>query len=383
MNDLTAMSLDEVPQLPQEVLKSMLDRIPEIAQDARALISPVSQARDQLRDVLKRRNWIETIPPDLPFLDSVSAVDGGHVVQSMYAGDLVASLAVAAEGLHPVNLAASCQVHSSWSRFLVHNFDLDRLAKCAMVAQELSLLGGLDHDIVIFDGSHQTPIIILNSALASESPEVRQLAVDVCEEFNVVEGLQRLCTRDNIVACPKSDSSRDLSRYYEKHLASEFPNGLNLPASDKVLAALVLEPGEMLKAAQVPESWADLHIFSARGDPRAKAMADSLNAIISPLRSRGIAVYYAKPPSSSTAVKVEFKKRLGAERRIQTARMVSAETPGPHLQEPFCQFLADLWAKSVSLAVSAQIQGMRLDLADHSDPTYLEYLLRSYRTFGG
>ena len=226
----------------------MLDRIPQIARDARALISPVSQARAKLREVLEKRNWIEPIPDDTSAFASVAAVDGGQVVESMYAGDLVASLAVAAEGLHPVNLTASCQIHSSWSRFLVHNYDLDRLAKCAMVAQEVSLLGGLDHDMVIFDGSHQTPVIVLNSALASEDPEVRRLAVEVCDEFNVKEGLERLCSRDNVIACPKSDSSRDLARYYEKNLAQEFPNGLQLPASDKVLAALILEPGEMLKA---------------------------------------------------------------------------------------------------------------------------------------
>jgi hypothetical protein len=380
--EVTMPGIDEAPQLPQEVLKSMLDRIPQISLDAKDLITPVSEARDQLRDALMQRKWIEPIPDDVPALDSVAAVDGGQVVESMYAGDLVAALAVAAEGLHPANLTASARVHSSWTRFLVHNYDLDRLSKCAMVAQELSLLGGLDHDMVIFDGSHQTPVIVLNSALASGDAEVRRLAVEVCDEFDVESGLQQLCFRDNIIACPKSDSSRDLSQYYERNLGREFPNGLHLPASDKVLAALVLEPGEMLNAAQVPNSWSELHIISAK-DPVASQMAKKLDAVISPLRDRDIAVYYAKPYEASTAVKVEFKKRLGSERRVQTARMISIETPGPHLQEPFCQFLADLWAKSVSLAVAAQIQGVRLDIAEHASPAHLEYLLRSYRTFGG
>lgn len=380
--EVSMAGIDEPPQLPQEVLKSMLDRIPQIASDAKGLISPVLEARNRLRDVLLQKKWIEIIPDNGPTLDSVAAVDGGQVVESMYAGDLVAALAVAAEGLHPSNLTASVRVHSSWTRFLVHNYDLDRLAKCAMVAQELALLGGLTHDMVIFDGSHQTPVIVLNSALASEDADVRRLAVEVCNEFKVKDCLEQLCLKDNIIACPKSDSSRDLSRYYEKNLSYEFPDGLHLPASDKVLAALVLEPGEMLKAARVPESWSKLHIISAK-DQAAGGMANSLDAVIAPLRDRDIAVYYAKPYGSSTAVKVEFKRRLGPERRIQTARMVSAETPGPHLQEPFCQFLADLWAKSVGLAVAAQLQGVRLDIAEQANPAHLEYLLRSYRTFGG
>jgi hypothetical protein len=139
----------------------------------------------------------------------------------------------------------------------------------------------------------------------------------------------------------------------------------------------------MLKAAQVPESWSELHIQSERGDAAAAGLARRLNKAIEPLRDRNIAVYYAKPHGSTTACKVEFKRGLGPERRVQTAHMISCETPAPHLQEPFCQFLADLWAKSVGLAAAAQLQGIRLDLSERGDPEYLEYLLRSYRTFGG
>jgi hypothetical protein len=60
--------------------------------------------------------------------------------------------------------------------------------------------------------------------------------------------------------------------------------------------------------------------------------------------------------------------------------VISHETPGPFLQEPYAQHLAHLWATSVGLGLDAVIHGVRLD--PNCDPAYLEYLLRSYRTTG-
>jgi hypothetical protein len=375
----------EVPQLPAEVLATLLDSVPKITGEARRLIGPMVEHRDELRIELLKREWIEDIA-DEPASKSIAAVDGAAAQESLYAGDLVVALAVAAEGLTPTGLFdVSCPVHSAWSRFLVHDFDLDRLGKVAMVAQELHLLRQLGHDMCILDGSHQTPVIVLNSALTSHSPEVRGLAVEICEEFKVRETLAHLCHPDSgasVVACPKSDSSRDLACYFEETFKDEFK--LRLPAADKVLAALILEPGEMFKAVRVPRSWAKLHVTVERiDDPAAKAMARDLDKAIDPLRARSVRVTYAKPVSCTTAVKIEFKEHLGADWRREVASVVAAETPGPHLQEPYCQHLADLWAKSAGLGMKAQLQGVRLDLAEGDDNSYLEYMLRSYRTVGG
>jgi hypothetical protein len=376
---------EDAPQLPAEVLSNLLDHIPDIAHQARQLVGPILENRERLRDLLREKQWIEDIEEE-PTEETVAAVDGAQVQDSLYAGDLLVAVAVAAEGLTPAGLLGSCPVHSTWNRFLVHDADLDRLGKAAMVIQELHLLSRLPHDICILDGSHQTPVIVLNSALTSTSQEVRQAAVEVCEEFNATENLARLCDPHHgasIVASPKSDSSRDLSRYFERAFSKQFPRGLRLPASDKVLAALVLEPGEMLKAFPVNNSWKRLHIRAERVDESSvKKLAGELNAAIEPLKQQTIRITYIKPATCSTAVKVEFKENLGADWRRRVARMVTDETPGPHLQEPFCQYLADLWAKSVSLGVRAQMHGVRLELAGDDGRDYLEYMLRSYRTLG-
>lgn len=373
-------TLQDAPQLPAEVLAALLERVPEITAQVRAVIGPVAQRREELRAKLRERNWIEPIAEPEP--KTVAAVDGAPVTDPLYAGDFVVALAVAAEGLTPAGLLdRSCLDHKIWAQFLNHDFDQDRLAKAAMAAQELLLLTQLTHDVCIFDGSHQTPVIIFNAALASKSSEVRARTIEVCEAFDVPTHLQALCDPDagaRIVGCPKSDSSRDLARFLEAAF------NVRLPTTDKVIASLVLQPGEMIKAIKAPPSWAQLHIMAERTDDQAaKAMARKLDRAIRPLREQTIRIAYAKPASCSTAVKIELKEHLGPDWRRSVAGIVAAETPGPHLQEPFCQHLADLWAKSASLGAQAQLHSVRLDLTEGQDVDYLEYLLRSYRSYGG
>lgn len=369
----------DAPQLPEEVLANLLEEIPRVSAEAQALLGPMVASREELRRRLEDNEWIEPIPDDIP-TETIAAVDGAFVTESLYAGDLLVTLAVAAEGLTPSGAVGSCPVHSSWSRFLVHDFDVDRLAKAAMTAQELHLLTKLPHDMCVLDGSHQTPVIQFNSALTSHSPEVRRRAIEIFEEFDTAARLAELCDPakgSRIIASPKADSSRELARFFEKRF------DMTLPAADKLLAALVLEEGEMLKAIKAPESWANLHVQAdAIDDKDAKAVAKVLNEAIEPLRQRSVRITYIKPKTCSTAVKIEFKEQQGADFRRRVSAQVAAETPGPHLQEPFCQFLADRWAKSAKLGVRAMLQGVRLDLAD-SDVQVLEYMLRSNRSNGG
>jgi len=369
-------STTDVPHLPEEVLAHLLGEIPRVADEARAVLGPMSAVAEQLRNRLVDAELIEEIDPNPPAA-TIAAVDGAWVPEPQYGGDLLVAVALAAEGLTPAGLTGQCPAFSSWCRFLVHDFDIDRLGKVAMTAQELHVLAQLPHDMCILDGSHQTPVIQLNSGLTSGSPGVRKAVVEICEQFEVPDRLREICepsTGAKIVASPKQDSSRDLARYCEEKFA------MALPATDKVLAALVLRPGEMIKAIKAPPSWGQLHIKTEERE--AKEMAEALNAAIQPLRDRVVRIAYLKPHQCSTAVKIEFKEHLGADWRQKVAAVVAAETPGPFLQEPYCQHLADLWAKSAKIASSAQMDGIRLVLAQDASVDYLEYLIRGYRTGG-
>jgi hypothetical protein len=376
---------EEAPHLPQEVLRSLLERVPQTTQRVESLIGPIAEHADRIRDFVAGMGWIEDIE-DHPTMDTIAAVDGANAIDSTYAGDFVSTLALAAEGLNPAGLVGSCRVHSAWSDFRVHHIDMDRLAKFAMVVQELDLLRQLPHDFAILDGSHQTPVIVINSALTSESEEVKATALDLATQFDLAQTLRGLVTNDNIVACPKADSSLALGQYIAREWRAQHGTDLVIPAADKVLAALVLEPGQMFKAFKVDQSWRTLHIRPRAGTPRqdpVAVLARALDTEIDPLRGNDpIRISYLKPKGCSTAVKVEFKTALGPDFRRRVATVLASETTGPHLQEPFCQFLADKWAKAVGLGINAQMHAVRLDLSETAQPQFLEFLIRSYRTYG-
>ncbi len=147
--------------------------------------------------------------------------------------------ALVAEGMHTIRTGEIH--HSVWTQVLAHQTDLDRLASAVMTCLELSLLRGIGYQVRIFDGSHQTPVIALNSALSSANPRVRAMTAQIVEETGAVDALRLLCHDTEgarIVGLPKADSSTEFRDKYKREYAFDLP-----PVTDRVLATEVLERG--------------------------------------------------------------------------------------------------------------------------------------------
>jgi hypothetical protein len=375
--------------LPADMLESVLRDADRMAADTTALLEPLARQRDRLRSMLQDNEQIIMVPPADQQL-TLGAVDGGYVVDQLYAADRLVICALVAEGMRTIRTGELH--HSVWTQVLAHQGDLDRLASAVMTCLELSLLRGIDYQVRIFDGSHQTPVIALNSALSSANPRVRALTARVVEQTEAVDALELLChdlTGAQIVGLPKADSSTEFCDKYRRHYGVELP-----PITDRVLATEVLDRGEMLKPRK-PENWQRLHIFSRRGtaddaeqehDPKITQHVDDiarkLDAAIEPLRrgaeaGHGIGITYLKPHFSDTCVKVEYKASAGIDHGTWLASVLSAEVPGPHMQEPYAQFVADLWAKNISTAAKALAAAT---LHKISDQRWQPYLALGYRT---
>lgn len=375
--------------LPADMLESVLRDADRMAADTTALLEPLYRQRERLRTRLQEDEQIITIAPQVDQL-TLGAVDGGSVVDQLYAADRLVVCALVAEGMHTIRTGEIH--HSVWTQVLAHQTDLDRLASAIMTCLELSLLRGISYQVRIFDGSHQTPVIALNSALSSANPRVRAMAAQIAEETGAVEALRLLCHDTEgarIVALPKADSSTEFRDKYKRDYAFDLP-----PVTDRVLATEVLERGEMLKPRK-PENWHRLHIFSRRNtgedaeqepDPRVTqhvhTVAKKLDDAIGPLRrcreaGHGIGITYLKPHSSDTCIKVEYKASAGIDHGTWLAGVLSSEVPGPHMQEPYGQFVADLWAKNISTAAEALAAATMHKM---SDQRWRPYLAIGYRT---
>lgn len=381
--------------LATELITSLLGQSAALAGQAHNLLFPVAHARNELRNRLLAEGQIirlDTLTP-MPQV-SLAAVDGGSVRQHLYAADLMVAVGASAEGL--ISTGNLPLAHRHWTQVIEHESENDRLLSAAMASLELCVIAELTHGIRILDGSYGTPVIAFSTALAARSTRVAEAATALVTEevVHAIDGLAApdlLANPGEIVALPKADSSHAFSDRYRTDY------DLDLPGGDRFLAAQILQPGEMLYPRSAPEL-AGMH-FTVRDDsPRmVKAAAERLGAAITPIRDaasdRQILVTYVKPATADTVVKIETRvseslpkvadpTSVAAREVARIARLISDETPGPHMQEPFCQYMVDLAAKSVSVGAEALNASMLNDLPEGSDG-YATWLARSYRTQSG
>lgn len=382
--------------LTATLLQNLLAEADRIASDAHTLLSPMGDAREDLRAVLRRRGLIVPIADPGPPPLSIVAVDGGSVREPLYVADLMVVVAASAEGMTSVPGNDLASRH--WCEIVRHTAENDRLIGAAMAAQELTLIDALTHDLRILDGSTTSTIVTLNAALNVRDSDLQDRVVDLITE-EVLASIHALGSPQHrnhpgrVVALPKSDSTRYFLDDYHKDF------GIDLPGGDRFMAAQVLNPGEMLYPRAAREH-ANVNLVAPKDLPehvghKAHQLAQAVAPIREAAATRRLVVTYIKPESADTVLKAELmvpeplpdhtepaltSAALDEVRLV--ARYLSDETPGPHMQEPFAQYAVDLAAKNVSVGASALNQSMLAHLPDGAE-SYLPLLARSYRTGGG
>lgn len=367
-----------------DVVKQLLAAAPHLAGQAHRLLSPVADARDDLRARLLDGGHILPLPDEGLVVDSIAAVDGGCVREHLYAADLMVAVATAAQGLVGGDHLLETR---EWAQVLAHESDNDRLLSAAMASLELRVIAAIGHDLRILDGSFGTPLIALMTALNSNSPSAAQHAVDLLDA-EVLDAINTISTNPRVIALPKSDSAHAFTDTYRDLFDLEMPGG------DKFMATQVLEHGEMLHPI-VATKIGQLHVSQPHdATPTVEAAVTALDHAIRPLRTaaqqRRVLVTYLKPATADTVVKMEYQAPTALPTHpdgthesvrygLDLAAVLSAETPGPHLQEPYAQHAVDVAAKNVSIAAST-IQQVMLGLLPDSADRYRHLLARGYRT---
>ena len=360
-------------RLPEDLLRDLLEGAGNVVDEVANLLAPMLDSRDQLRQGLLDLGLIRTFEQVTP--SSIAGVDGGFAVERTSAVDLSLVVAVGVEGLGPTTTIWDSTQYEWWTNVARHDVDAERLARGVMVASEIAILEGAPHRFRVLDGSHLTLVIQINSALSSESRDIRSEARRVWTRLGAAEALAAVCAAPNIVAMPKYDSSQTIANRLEAHL------GLSIPGDDKYLMGLVLEPGELLEPQQVPEDpWHALH-FNA-GSSADEDLAESFTDAILPLKERRIMFTYFKPDSLSPAFRVEIKPDAEEDDINLLCSTLSGQITGPFVREPYPQYLADVMAKSVGLGLNALQTAVQLGLSNLGRPEISEMLIRSYRTEG-
>ncbi|MCY4436189.1 MAG: hypothetical protein OXE05_02505 [Chloroflexi bacterium] len=359
-------------RLPEDLLRDLLAGAGEVVEEVASLLAPVLDSRDRLRSVLLDLGLIRTFKNMSPC--SIAGIDGGFAVERTSAIDLSLAVGVGVEGLGSTTIWDSTQ-YEWWTNVARHNVDAERLARGVMVASEIAILEVAPHSLRILDGSHLTLVIQLNSALSSESPDIRSEARRVWKRLGTEKGLAEVCSNPDIIAMPKYDSSNTIADRLEAQL------GISLPGDDKYLMGLLLEPGELLVPQQVPKHpWQTLH-FNA-GSSADEDLEQSFTDAILPLKERRLMFTYFKPDRLSPAFRLEIKPVVQEPDLDILCSTLSSQITGPFVREPYPQYLSDVMAKSVGLGLSALQTAVQLGLSGMGRPELSEVLIRSYRTEG-
>jgi hypothetical protein len=370
---------EEYARLPEDLLAELLTAAPKIAAQVKSLLGPALAMKDRLRQAAEKLDRIVSASPGSS--QTICGVDGGFAVERTVAVDIALSVAVGVEGFAPAD--GSCawdeNQYSSAYQVLTHDLENERLARGAMIILELDVLADAPHEFRIYDGSHLTPVIQLNSALTSRSEAVTEFTAELGDQHDVRGAFAAFVTDPNIVAMPKYDSSRELCNI----LGAEI--GERVPGDDKYLTSLILRGGEFTTPEQVPpRPWRLLH-FTESGsaaEPAAE-LARDLEEALEPLQDRQLFSLYFRPDDVGPAYRIEVKPALAhdLDRLADLLTTLSAQITGPFVREPYPQYLADVMAKSVGFGLSALQTAAQLALS-RDTPELAQLVIHSYRTEG-
>lgn len=342
--------------LGRDVSASFLDIAETLGPAAVGSFTALTSARDAIRQYMLNQGWIHPIPhyPLTPY--TIAAVDGATATEQLYAADLMAVTAVAAEGQFTATHLPTPVL--SWADMRERNISNDQISRLNMLVRELSLLSTIEHDYRIVDGTHLNPFIAIIQALEGRDP-LPQAAVDLLAQFDVATaGLLLATPKSGVCSLAKADTETAWSDELRK--TGQFPN---LPVvMDKVLTAMVLEEGEMLIPRKVPSRSRTLINTNVRDNaPESVREASTrLDDALKPLQDAAVygllQICYFKPRTMITSLKMQFTASSDDRDDVLTeagalAAVIGRECFGPDLQEPFPQFMADEAAKNVSVGI--------------------------------
>lgn len=373
------MSESEYARLPADLLARLLREAPAAADRVKELLQPALLQQGALRDAAERLDIIQQREPAIA--TTLCAVDGGFAVERTIAVDMVMSVAVGVEGFLPERTTSPWNEnqHDAFHTVLLHNEDNERLARGTMLTQELGILADAPQEVKIYDGSHLTPVIQLNSAMSSRSDSVNDAFVEHALSKGLLESFIAFAQNPQIIAMPKYDSSAQLSDKLSAHLNAV------IPGDDRYIASLVLHGGEYTSPVPVAgPHWRELHFTGAAGSRSATSgLAAAMNDAAQPLRDRQLYFTYWKPFDDSPAYRVEMKPALAySEHSLAVVfETLLYQMAPPFVREPFPQYLADVMAKSVGLGLNALQSAAHLQLTRISQEIATQ-LIHSYRTEG-
>lgn len=327
---------------------------------------------------------------DLPLanIPTTCAADGSYVVERMLAADLVATAAVAIEGLAPPSETRHWNEprHRTYVRSQVHHNETQTVLRAVMMGHELQLAEAAPHDLILLDMTIALPVIYFNQAFSKAREIINEVgpdAVPCAGEFQKC-GLEFLTHYRDILMCSRSDKAYvSLPKYATRREIGERA-GWPSHHDDRSLLTLLLQPGEFTQPQPMAES--EFHLeASGANQAGTEAIQPIVDQIISALKT--VHVVYYRPHGFIPAIRLEVASSVAKNphRLSMVLRGLKEQSVVASMLEPYPIYMADRMAKSLSRAMPAfrQVATQHVSVNYDGDISDVFFAMHSYRSEGG
>jgi hypothetical protein len=380
------MEITERPflDLPAALVDEVLKRAEGLGQKMLQDLTQAQKRRQEWRQGLSYFGLLRR-EGELPYMPipTTCGVDGSYAIERLLTSDMVATAAVAVEGLTPPSETRYWPEprHLVWVEIEPHQAEIGTILRGLMIGMELELAAQAPHEVVFIDGSLTTPLIYFNQALNKS----KNLPARTTEHFlkRVPDFLEAYVT---ILASPRTDRIwLAVPKYTTRR---EIGKELGWPETfdDRALLSFLLEPGEFTPPRTIEPPSEPWHLNLSPLAPEVQEKCEHLRTKILHLLGE-IQVIYYRPYTWLPALRLEMSRAIVENSaRLATAfQAVKHQCGAPTVLEPYPLYMADRMVKHLPRAIPAFRQVTSQYVAEHYQGDIKEVFLslHGYRTESG
>lgn len=366
--------------LPQALVEELLEKSEKLGQQLIANFEQLHNNKENIRNILKRDGLLRS-KASLKYQDTPTccAIDGAYAVEKMLNNDIVATAAVAIEGLTPPSENRYWNGPTHLAFVDTTNHDVNSLPRGIMMSMEVEIASKAPHDIIMLDGSFTTPVIHMNQALNSMD-KIRQptLTAYIEDNFplflkNYIDIASSTRTDKAWIYLPKYTTKQELKSIYK----SVWPYGYD----DKAVLTQILEPGEFVGPLQIESPEKEWHFDKLPGISD-KHIAQNLFDIL-----KEIHIIYYKPNLQIPTLRIEMGKLIADNENLvgKILQCLEFQCGCGGCIEPYPLYMADKMVKSLGVAMPTFRQTATLKIAQSytGDLSDVFWGMHGYRTESG
>lgn len=353
----------------EDVLSRLLDRGRDVASKTASLAAEFSRQRNGVRERLEADEMIHMVDDDIirdTAMPSLAAVDGAVIVDSRAIGDICAAVGVSfGPGEETRNdVFMDCVPRNARNKEIVTGL---------MSAMEIKLAASSSADLVMIDGSLTSGLINISKAIqhAGKCETVlQQLALEL-RTPEMREAVMEVLTAKRFFAVPKYTTTND-------EFSEMLPEGLR-DFDGRTVATMALKPGEMTELF-----WTDKVKLRSFEDKKrqvrnALQFSDTEYAeFVKVSTNVGWSYYRPHPWTPAFRFDVPFALIGDSDQGRGILKAIYETTLSPGIREPLPLYLADAFAKQISVGVSPIMDMAAVDYQEDDEALIL--MIMGYRT---